>query len=647
MLESFARFVTEHLGLCLAFGGIIFFCALGAGYLVGNNTLNSRVDDDIKKLIERLKYDGAIRSSIIDNVNLGVIAYDSTGLVYSNETLKEFPEFLAGADVLPQDINAFLDKYEKDNHLKSNYLLNAENDDSVIRANYVSQRKIYEIKILHRNVEGRRLDIIIVDDITQVKDDERRQKDLAANVSHELKTPLTVIRASEFFVNNITPENMPSYDDLIKWGNRIIANAVRMQDIVQDFLILSMCSQSVQMNIIDLGEVISKAVGNLTDYPNRDKVNIIVPDKMYYPLVFGNSNLLMRVVINLLTNAVKYIDYEGKTEPNEINISVVEIGERIGIQVSDNGRGIPEKDIDHLFERFFRVDNSGSRDVGGSGIGLSIAKDVADMHDGTINVTSAMNQGSTFTFVLPQAAGAFESIYDDAATGVVSEAPYYRTAAEFMAVQAVEAVRSMGYDDVEEKASVFEKTPFKDKTAHDKALAELIAAMGKERYTDLVDELTYIEPEFDDEDMEGFDDEEGFDEETEEIPASAPSVRQTPRLSEEFMKELDEERSSEEIDKEEARRILTQPILPRVVPQNEGSVLQSDDKSKESITIHPKTEKKLYNNNGAKSGKKKTKLFDLPGKESKSSPEVPSGEPEIQSAVRKVLDEATPLTPKQ
>ena len=357
---------------------------------------------------------------------------------------------MGGDGTIPRDINAFLDRYEKDNHLKSNYLLNVDNDDSVIRANYIADRKIYEIKILHRSVEDTRLDIVIVDDITQVKDDERRQKDLAANVSHELKTPLTVIRASEFFVSNITPTNMPSYEELIKWGNRIIANAVRMQDIVQDFLILSMCSQSVPMTITDVGEAINRAVNNLTDYPGRDKVEIKVPEKMYFPLVYGNLNLIMRVIINLLTNGVKYIDYDGKTEPNTIEISVVEIGDRIGIEVKDNGRGIPAKDIDHLFERFFRVDNSGSRDVGGSGIGLSIAKDVADMHDGTISVSSNMGQGSAFTLVLPQAAGVFESIYDDAATGVISDNPYYRSAAEFMTLQAAEAVRSLGYDDAAE-----------------------------------------------------------------------------------------------------------------------------------------------------------------------------------------------------
>ena len=69
-------------------------------------------------------------------------------------------------------------------------------------------------------------------------------------------------------------------------------------------------------------------------------------------------------------------------------------------RLSDNGRGIPGKDIDHLFERFYRVDNSGSRDVGGSGIGLAIAKDVADMHDGTINrCFETWGRGSTFTLV--------------------------------------------------------------------------------------------------------------------------------------------------------------------------------------------------------------------------------------------------------
>ena len=629
MFESLGLFVQEHLALCLAFSGIMFFSAMGIGYLVGNNTLNRKVDSDINDLIKRLRYDGQIRSSIIDNVNLGVIAYDSEGLVYNNSTLLELSEFIGGDGTIPRDIHAFLDRYEKDNHLKSNYLLNVDNDDSVIRANYIADRKIYEIKILHRSVEDTRLDIVIVDDITQVKDDERRQKDLAANVSHELKTPLTVIRASEFFVSNITPTNMPSYEELIKWGNRIIANAVRMQDIVQDFLILSMCSQSVPMTITDVGEAINRAVNNLSDYPGRDKVEIKVPEKMYFPLVYGNLNLIMRVIINLLTNGVKYIDYDGKTEPNTIEISVVEIGDRIGIEVKDNGRGIPAKDIDHLFERFFRVDNSGSRDVGGSGIGLSIAKDVADMHDGTISVSSNMGQGSAFTLVLPQAAGVFESIYDDAATGVISDNPYYRSAAEFMALQAAEAVRSLGYDDAAEAVEKYETTPYKDKDLHDKSMTELLVKMGKERYMDLVDELTYIEPDFEYE--EEFDDLEDED----QVAETVPQVRQTPEISRDLMNELEQEGDKSEQEKEEARKILTQPILPRVIPKTEPNSVRSEEKSKESVTIHPKTEKKRYNNNGVSLGGKKPKK-----KEKKTDKK---DEPEIQSAVRKVLEESVPL----
>ena len=646
---------------------IVVVASLGLGYMVGINQFNKKIDSDIDEVIKRLKYEGAVSASIIDNVGLGVIAYDRNGVVYSNHTLDSLAEFLPNSSdgkslkYIPKTVDEFLNRYDRNNHLKSNYLLNLESNDTIIRANYMTDHRIYEIKMIHRFFDENRIDIVIVDDITQIKDDERRQKDLAANVSHELKTPLTVIRASEFFVNNITPEKMPSYEEITKWGNRIVANAVRMQDIVQDFLILSMCSQVVPMTIIDLGEVITKAVNNLSDYPNRDKVNIKVPENMYYPLLFGNANLVMRIIINLLTNAIKYINYEGKTAANEISIEVESIGDRIGIMITDNGRGIPAQDIDHLFERFYRVDNSGSHDVGGSGIGLAIAKDVADMHDGTISVTSEIGNGSTFTLVLPQAAGVFKNVYDDAGTGIVSDNQYYRNAAEFMAIQAVEAVRSMGYDDAEGEASAFENIKEGEKTAHDKAVAALFTKLGEERYTDLVDELTYIEPEMDEVfDDEGFDDEEAEDLiddleiDDEEIAETEESEEPSePESAEDDVgSEIDEEEEEIKKQKEEARKLLTQPILPRaaqvnttahepvrITPEKQGK----DEISKERVMIHPNNDGKMYNSSGKKGSRKKSGLFDNLTKPKQEAPE----EKERQSAVRQVLDTATPIQPSK
>lgn len=646
---------------------IVVVASLGLGYMVGINQFNKKIDSDIDEVIKRLKYEGAVSASIIDNVGLGVIAYDRNGVVYSNHTLDSLAEFLPNSTdgkslkYIPKTVDEFLNRYDRNNHLKSNYLLNLESNDTIIRANYMTDHRIYEIKMIHRFFDENRIDIVIVDDITQIKDDERRQKDLAANVSHELKTPLTVIRASEFFVNNITPEKMPSYEEITKWGNRIVANAVRMQDIVQDFLILSMCSQVVPMTIIDLGEVITKAVNNLSDYPNRDKVNIKVPENMYYPLLFGNANLVMRIIINLLTNAIKYINYEGKTAANEISIEVESIGDRIGIMITDNGRGIPAQDIDHLFERFYRVDNSGSHDVGGSGIGLAIAKDVADMHDGTISVTSEIGNGSTFTLVLPQAAGVFKNVYDDAGTGIVSDNQYYRNAAEFMAIQAVEAVRSMGYDDAEGEASAFENIKEGEKTAHDKAVAALFTKLGEERYTDLVDELTYIEPEMDEVfDDEGFDDEEAEDLiddleiDDEEIAETEESEEPSePESAEDDVgSEIDEEEEEIKKQKEEARKLLTQPILPRAAQVNTTAhepvritheKQGKDEISKERVMIHPNNDGKMYNSSGKKGSRKKSGLFDNLTKPKQEAPE----EKERQSAVRQVLDTATPIQPSK
>ncbi len=610
--------------LALAAVGILLLAALLAGYLIGNVLLRKRVDSVVKEL----EQSGLIKGSIIDNVNLGVIAYGEEGALYSNQTIYEMPGFLGTSGSIPRDINAFLEAYDQNNHLKAGYLLNAENDDNIIRANYCTGRKIYEIKVLRRTLDKDRLDIVIVDDITQIKDDERRQKDLAANVSHELKTPLTVIRASEFFVNSISPDNVPGYEEIKKWGNRIVSNAVRMQDIVQDFLILSMCSASVPMSILDLNDIVGKAVNSIADYPGRDSVRINLPAAEAYPLIYGNPNLVMRVIINLLTNSVKYIDYEGKDQPHIINISIATIDDRVAVQVEDNGRGIPEESIDHLFERFYRVDNSGARDVGGSGIGLAIAKEVADMHSGTINVVSTLGQGSTFTFVLPSAQSVFENVYDDAITGVISDNQYYAGAADFMGLQAVEAVRSMGYDDAVNEAENYERSLSGEKTAHEKALAELLAKIGKERYEELVEELTYIDDEM-------FDDE-PFDEEDEESGIEGDITSESDNgedFQDETMSSADSEAEQIALQKEEARKILTQNILPR------SPLYKNEEKKPESVKemprIHPNTPRKMYN---SKSGKKKASLFEG-FTVRKQKPE----EPAIQSAVRKVLDETAPI----
>ena len=307
-----------------------------------------------------------------------------------NETIFRLPDFLKGG--LPKTLNNFLETFDNGNQLKSNYILSLENGINVVRVNYYVGRKIYEIKVIRKTGDqtdkyfsGEVLNLVIVDDITQIKDDERRQKDLAANVSHELKTPLTAINNSVFSILNACGRGgMPDRNNLLIWSQRIQENSTRMQDIVSDFLVLSQCSHTSRMQIFDIRDCVEQAYAAAADHPGSRGVVFTLPDDTPMPLLYGNHKLIIRCIINLLTNAIKYINYDGKTARNQIHVSIIPIDDRIAVQVEDNGRGIPAKDIDHLFERFYRVDNSGSREVGGSGIGLAAAQRIAEKHHGKL-----------------------------------------------------------------------------------------------------------------------------------------------------------------------------------------------------------------------------------------------------------------------
>ena len=654
------------------------------GYLIGNTTLQSKVSGNM----DNLERDKLIQKAVLDTVGLGIAVYDSKGALFCNETIFRLPDFLKGG--LPKTLNNFLETFDNGNQLKSNYILSLENGVNLIRVNYINNRRIYEIKIIRRPAQAEskffgneELNIVIVDDITQIKDDERRQKDLAANVSHELKTPLTSIKSSVFSIRRACQDgNGPTMDELITWSGRIEENTVRMQDIVNDFLVLSQCSHTSRMEIFDIRDAVSAAYSNVQDYPGASSVKFTLPEDGVYPLLYGNSKLIVRTIVNLLTNAIKYINYEGKTVPNQVHISIAVIDDRVAVQVDDNGRGIPAKDIDHLFERFYRVDNSGNREVGGSGIGLAIAKEIADMHDGVISVTSTYGQGATFILSLPTGKTVFDCAYSDAKAGIISDKPLHRAAAYFLGLQECEAVRSLGYTDLVSIVDEYEIIPEPEVAARDKALAKLLSSFGDERFEELKDELLYIEDFYDEEDgpVTGLETE--IAKETAAIPpmaeqlsiplekiippAEVPAmtaveatyepVQQAPQMQPvvqihpgmqvqpvqvaaempPVQPMVDPEAAAMEEArlqaKEEARKLLTQPVV-QISAEQRKTVSQINRESREKRVIHPIDAQKRYNSRRAISG------------DGENRTEVPASDKSdvaVKSSLKKILDESDP-----
>ena len=689
--SDFIKVIGENWLIALIGALIVLFIGCLLGYVIGNTSLKGKVNAGIN-VIEREKQ---IQKAVLDNVGIGIAVYDNTGAIFCNETIFKFQDFLSGG--LPKTIDDFLTAFDNGNQLKSNYILSLENGINVVRVNYYVGRKIYEIKVIRKTGDqtdkyfsGEVLNLVIVDDITQIKDDERRQKDLAANVSHELKTPLTAINNSVFSILNACGRGgMPDRNNLLIWSQRIQENSTRMQDIVSDFLVLSQCSHTSRMQIFDIRDCVEQAYAAAADHPGSRGVVFTLPDDTPMPLLYGNHKLIIRCIINLLTNAIKYINYDGKTARNQIHVSIIPIDDRIAVQVEDNGRGIPAKDIDHLFERFYRVDNSGSREVGGSGIGLAIAKEIADMHDGVISVSSVFGKGATFTLSLPTAKEVFRGVSEDAATGVISDKPLYRAAAYFLGLQECEAVKSLGYSDLNDIVKEYEEAPETEVPARDKALAALLKAFGPERFADLEEELLYVEDFEEDYDgpVSGLDEEEMGEsvpsaESTEAAPeasaepvvtsetpaaedqtaepvqaesavaapseieaaAAEPSVSQEELLRQQFEQaqaeraalKAEAERAEKEqqlLAKAEARKLLTQPVVQISADQKPAPQTKQDDIDRK--TIHPITSGKRYNRGRVS-----------PGSEEQGAPaaEQDKGKSggEIKSSLKKILDDSKP-----
>lgn len=235
--------------------------------------------------------------------------------------------------------------------------------------------------------------VATVEDITERRHLEEVRTDLVANISHELKTPVGAIG---LLAETIEDEVDPAV--ISRLAGRIGAEAIRLAAIVDDLLDLSRVEAATGLDdtTVALDEVVVDATERLRSAADRAGVALVMGSSDRDAIVVGDRSQLVSAVANLVDNAIKYSD-----RGTVVEVSVGADAEGASIAVSDRGMGIPTRDIDRIFERFYRVDQARSRDTGGSGLGLSIVRNVARNHGGRVEVRSRLGEGSTFTIVLP------------------------------------------------------------------------------------------------------------------------------------------------------------------------------------------------------------------------------------------------------
>ena len=239
--------------------------------------------------------------------------------------------------------------------------------------------------------------LILLHDVTEQHRNEERRKEFVANVSHELRTPLTNVRSYAETIRDAggeLPRDMEnSFLDII------ITETDRMTHIVQDLLTLSRLDSGradMVFTRFPFGDAIESVVrSNQLNARQRGHELTYAPEDTL-PLITGDRSRLEQVMMNILGNAVKYTPDGG-----HIRVTAGSGADSVWMEVCDDGIGIPEKDRDRIFDRFYRVDKARSRESGGTGLGLSIAKEIVQRHHGTISLAPHEGPGTTVRLELP------------------------------------------------------------------------------------------------------------------------------------------------------------------------------------------------------------------------------------------------------
>ena len=254
---------------------------------------------------------------------------------------------------------------------------------------------MHDVFIRSVPLSGELVAVLIFDDSEMRRLDAIR-RDFVANISHELKTPIGALSI-------LSEAVLGAADDpeaITRFANRMQTEAKRLSDLVQEIIDLSRLQDNDPLKhgeVFSLVDVVQDGIdlSRLAREAKRITLNFKAESQ---PMVVGDKKQIIMAIGNLVENAVNY-----SPDGTHIGVAIKSVDGICEVSVSDQGIGIPEKDRERIFERFYRVDAARSRSTGGTGLGLSIVKHIALNHGGDISVWSVEGAGSTFTIRLPEA----------------------------------------------------------------------------------------------------------------------------------------------------------------------------------------------------------------------------------------------------
>jgi two-component system sensor histidine kinase SenX3 len=239
--------------------------------------------------------------------------------------------------------------------------------------------------------------LVVVEDTSERRRLENVRRDFVANISHELKTP---VGALALLAETLLDEDDPAITKRL--AERLASEAFRVGNTIDDLLELSRLEVATGLanDEVAVAQFVGEATDRVRPAAEQRGIDITVAPAPERLTVIGDRRQLVSAVTNLVDNAVKY------SEPgSNVSVRARTDGTWVDVTVRDHGMGIPRRDLERIFERFYRVDRARSRDTGGTGLGLAIVRHVASNHRGEVRVESREGVGSTFTLRLPAGPG--------------------------------------------------------------------------------------------------------------------------------------------------------------------------------------------------------------------------------------------------